>query len=389
MEEKKTLKVPSGGMKMIHPTLGCDPEFFFSKEGKVIGSEKIIKKTGIRASRGLISDADDGKIIRDGVQAELNPKSSTCRESLASNIKTCFIQILSNLPDGTKVNMSQMVRVPKDEFDSLSDDSKKFGCAESFNCYSKKKNTFKIDPKVNRSRSAGGHIHMGIPKQTIRRKYGHESDEQYERDIDYGLRANQVYDALHNPEITVPIMDLIVGNTCVLLDKGPNAKKRRKVYGRAGEHRKPKYGLEYRTLSNFWLKSYQLMSFVFGMSRFAVNIVAYSTKECDYVAELLERVDMEDVKKAINNNDFDLAYQNFSKIKDLLVSYAGTDTNYIPINKTTIKEFEYFITKPLSYWFKTDVVTHWTTLGDSTNPKNGWNRYSKTTIRNDPDFKKE
>ena len=30
-------------------------------------------------------------------------------------------------------------------------------------------------------------------------------------------------------------------------------------------------GLEYRTLSNFWLQSYQLMSLMLGMVRFSVH----------------------------------------------------------------------------------------------------------------------
>ena len=68
-------------------SLGCDPEFFFSKKGKVIGSEKVLPENGLCDSSGY------GKIVMDGVQAEINPSPSTCRASLGYNIRNCFTNI--------------------------------------------------------------------------------------------------------------------------------------------------------------------------------------------------------------------------------------------------------------------------------------------------------
>ena len=75
---------------------GCDPEFFFSKNGEVIGAEKVIAENGLEYKRGDFEDKKDGdtvsgysrgagnsKIIIDGVQAELNPRANTCRALLA------------------------------------------------------------------------------------------------------------------------------------------------------------------------------------------------------------------------------------------------------------------------------------------------------------------
>ena len=83
-----------------------------------------------------------------------------------------------------------------------------------------------------------------------------------------------VQKALHeDPLLAVKILDIVVGNTCVIMDRAPSQVERRKVYGRAGEYRLPAHGIEYRTLSNFWLRSYQLTHLVFSLARFAINIL--------------------------------------------------------------------------------------------------------------------
>ncbi len=72
--------------------LGCDPEFFFEREGKIIGSEHVID---INAGLAITTYDDTktgstgsgaSKFVVDGVQAELNPRPDTCRERLANEL---------------------------------------------------------------------------------------------------------------------------------------------------------------------------------------------------------------------------------------------------------------------------------------------------------------
>jgi hypothetical protein len=145
-----------------------------------------------------------------------------------------------------------------------------------------------VDPEKYRIRSAAGHIHLGDAS---------------------GSTTSSQWAALHSPDRLVPILDIIVGNTCVLLDRDPGNVERRRVYGRAGEYRTPPYGIEYRVLSNFWLRSYSLMSFVMSLSRFAVGLLTATIhnggrKGVNYEAELLKLVNMDDIRRAINENDF-------------------------------------------------------------------------------------
>src|SRR4051812_38556493 len=99
--------------------LGCDPEFFFAdRRGNVIGSEKVL----------TVNNKGAGLII-DGVQAELNPLPSTCRESLASAIANCFQRlsvIIGARDDDVQLKMDALVDVSQRELDSLSSASRQF-----------------------------------------------------------------------------------------------------------------------------------------------------------------------------------------------------------------------------------------------------------------------
>ncbi len=69
-------------------TFGCDPEFFFLKDGEVVESASVIVD-GRSGDRNII--------ITDGVQAELNPQPDTCRQSLGVNRTSCVKEIKQQL----------------------------------------------------------------------------------------------------------------------------------------------------------------------------------------------------------------------------------------------------------------------------------------------------
>lgn len=348
-------------------TLGCDPEFFFTgSNGKTTGAEKILPEAGLTYKPGTynhdgahtaLNDAPS-KIVIDGVQAELNPRPNPCRANLANEISACFRDLHKTLKDrGINVSFSPVVDITQAELDSLSEKSKTFGCAPSTNVYAQSTSKISVDPKKYLKRSAGGHIHLG---------WG-------------GSDRNK--EALKNIEVMIPILDIIVGNTSVLIDRNPVNKERRKVYGKVGEYRLKEYGLEYRTLSNFWLQSYQIMSLMFGLSRLAVHVVAQSTTENNYAKAIIDAVPREDVIKAIQNNDFALAYSNFLKIEPLLCEMTARNTHDYPFNKDNIDAFHWFIKKGINYWFKEEPLHHWITLPEGHNT--GWETFRDNKVKAD------
>jgi len=320
-------------------TLGCDPEFFFkNNKGVVEGAEKVLPKNGIESRA-------KSKIIIDGVQAELNPIPYECRANLGNEISRCFQELQKVVTQNGKVdvNFEQVVKVTKKELCSLSKKSRVFGCGPSKNITKGQKTKITVDPAKYSMRSAGGHIHLGS-------KYFTENEkEQKDRQ-----------------ERVIAMMDIIVGNTCVLIDRDSYARERRRIYGRAGEYRTPKYGVEYRTLSNFWLQSYQLMSLVMGLTRLAFDIVSSSNKDHDYEAAILKNVVRTSIVRAINNNDSELAWNNFQKIKPTLIENINDYTDHYPLCSSNVEAFEYFVniveTEGLNYWFPMNPMEHWVNL---------------------------
>lgn len=332
--------------------LGCDPELFFEKNGKIIPSEKVIPEQlwFLQEYNNPTNDVPltqrkkySGVVVQDGIQVELNPRASHCREILANDLRRLFTIIKKQLDKkenkGVKLNFEQVVKVSKATLNKSSSKCRTFGCMPSFNAYLPKEDNISritVDPSVYLYRGGGGHIHIGLDNESLK-------------------KLKQDYAK------AVKVFDIIVGNTCVIIDRHPLNVERRKNYGKAGEYRTPKYGLEYRTLSNFWLKDYRLFSLVTGLSRIAINFTTKSTEKNNYVDKLLSLVNEEDIINAINNNDKELALKNFNKVKAFIVGHLFEDDSGNPLTKKRLLLFEHFMSKPLNYWFKEDSLTQWTT----------------------------
>jgi hypothetical protein len=359
--------------------LGCDPEAFFFRNGEPVGSEKIIPEEGLPTTGKF-----GGKIVRDGVQVELHPTSTSCRANVGNSIKDIMVtlnnHLISKFPD-VSVSFADVVKVGEREFTSLSPDSRRLGCMPSLNIY--RPSNIAVNPETYRKRSAGGHIHM----------------------------SNIPYTLTEDLEIrTVKMLDAIVGNTCVLIDRSPNAALRRRVYGRAGEYRvKGSSYLEYRTLSNFWLKDYRLMSLVMALCRQAISVVKstdtyrsndhlycdessnpstehlswYGCAACnsnDFESVLYKDLDMKKVVRAINKNDLTLAQENWEVVKKFISTYFLSSNE--GLNSNTIPSFEFFAKmiqeNGLEYWFGDDPMKRWVEMKEGHGI--GWESYCSSKL---------
>lgn len=307
---------------------GADPEFFFTKRNRVIGCEKLIPTNGIKLE-------NSGSLIIDGVQAELNISPQSCRQIFASNFKE-ILDLSSDLikdKKELKISSKSLLPISKAELGNLSDKAKYFGCTPSKNIYDEKNIMPIKDSSKYYFRSAGGHIHIG---GDIRVKLMHDNQKEF-----------------------IKMMDIIVGNTCVLLDRDEGNIERRKIYGRAGEYRVPKHGLEYRTLSNFWIRDYVLMSFVLGITRLAFSLTVNKLEgKNDFADKICKAVNQNDIRTAINNNDFDLAMSNFLKILPIIEEISPVDDNYT-LHKGNSKQFLKLVKRGINKYFSEDIVRNW------------------------------
>jgi hypothetical protein len=82
----------------------------------------------------------------------------------------------------------------------------------------------------------------------------------------------------------VRCLDTVIGLQSLFLDEG---KERRKLYGRAGCMRKKPYGLEWRTLSNFWVFTAYDRRWVHNAVRWCVdnraNIVPHASQDVEAI----------------------------------------------------------------------------------------------------------
>jgi hypothetical protein len=343
--------------KLYSPYFGCDPELFIAQGQRIIGAEKAIPETGLPA------------IVLDGVQVELNPQPEPCRANLINNISAAMKTLSRHLESKDKtlsISFRQVIEVDKQELDSLGEKAKILGCAPSRNAYDMSA-SIRVNPAAYMKRSAGGHIHLGLNYHSGSPTY---SPSWKEPPLQAALKEHK--------ERLIPLLDVLLGNTCVLLDRDPSNVERRQVYGRAGEYRLPAHGLEYRTLSNFWLRSSRWTSFVLGMARMAVNVLANElTTEKAYqwpaVTTLLELIDMEHIRTAINTNNFDLAWKNFEAIKPFFSRHVKVGSWSLTGHRLPVFEFYLDNNKmPVVQPELTDPITHWNNIPEGHAINVGW-----------------
>ena len=119
---------------------------------------------------------------------------------------------------------------------------------------------------------------------------------------DMVVHMNYTLVSLHPPCITagtkeentnavIKAMDLFLGVPSVLMDNGID---RKKLYGKAGAFRSKPYGVEYRTLSNFWIFKPELIDWVWRNCERALGNLGAAAQASH-------------VEECINNNDAKLA----------------------------------------------------------------------------------
>jgi hypothetical protein len=217
-------------------TIGADPEvFLMNKDTKeIISAEGIIEGTKKRPKRVT----DKGHCLQlDNVLAEFGIPPSTSEAEFYHNINYMLNYINENTPDEVQVAIKASAELDRKYLGTRN--ARTFGCDPSFNAWTGKIN--EAPCAEGNLRSAGGHIHVG---------YADHTEEQ-------------------SVEI-IKAMDLFLGVPSVFMDKDI---ERKMLYGSAGECRFPRWGVEYRTLSNFWLDSPELIKWAFNNTMKAIEFV--------------------------------------------------------------------------------------------------------------------
>lgn len=350
---------------------GTDPEGFFSRsDGSIIGAEKIIPKKGLE---GWFFYPEPSKphggprVVLDGVQFELVVEAGPCRAEVGNDIAKTMRDLQHHLRSypGVKVDFRSSVEVSREELDSLDKQSRVLGCQPSKNLYDTKIG-IGVDPETYLKRSAGGHIHQGL----------------YEP-IYTSPSRRSLHGTMDERERLVMLDDVLVGLVFTLIDRDPGAAERRKVYGRAGEYRTPLHGLEYRTLSNCWLRSYQLMSLAFGLTRMAAGTLSMTLNSLgDYEDALMHDVDVMKVRQAINESDLPLALEQFEHVKRFITDHIKPYDHNVGLNPRFLKKFDTFVkgiwSDGIERWFPGDPLDNWANMPEGHD--NGWETWLDSKV---------
>ena len=260
----------------MQTTFGCDCEFILTLHGQYKSAVKVL--TGTREKRERSTHGHE--FFHDNVLAEVAIAPSMTAEETERNFHTA-LKTLSDMVSPCKLNLAASADYPQKELKDP--EAREAGCSEETDAYVRK--TLPSQEKIIKTtpfRTAGGHIHLG--------------------------GKGVLQDSGRIP-LVVYAMDLFVGIPSLFLDNNVLSKERRQMYGRAGSHREKTYGLEYRVLSPFWLRSPSTVKLIYDLSMFSLNFVE---------SNLINRFwEFDEEKLMAGKKD---AYRCFGYDKDLLVS---------------------------------------------------------------------
>jgi Phage phiEco32-like COOH.NH2 ligase-type 2 len=287
-------------------TLGADPEIFAFKQGKLVPAFEFLPPKG------------EGRLMYwDGFQAEWKYREAwTCQNNFVKHTRESLMTMAEYAKQkGASLSLINVVRIPDETLQKAAYKHVELGCEPSYNAYEMRGKPVE-NPRLLKYRFTGGHMHYGPWLQY----------PNYER--------------------IVKVLDKILGVWAVGTARILDSPIRRQYYGMAGEYRKPEYGVnehgrkiygvEYRTLSNFWLSSPPLMQATWDIGRLCVKLAgtrfgrlwAADEKE---VIETINNCDYQQANKILKRNEpmfkWLLGHQRTYDVKAvkqaLTISYAG------------------------------------------------------------------
>lgn len=214
--------------------LGADPELFFTKDGLpemaigyVGGTKRNPKPLGI------------GHIQEDNVAAEYNIPPQASKAGWVEAHKS----MLDSIRTIAAANKLQLAITPVMHFTRAqlqsTPEAMQLGCVPDDSIYGE---DYQRPSPFQTLRTCGGHVHIGCEL------------------------------AINSPQRVVEAMDIYLGLPASIVDK--DWAERAAMYGGFGKYRNKDYGLEYRSLSNFWLQSENLMEWVWDGTIKALTLAA-------------------------------------------------------------------------------------------------------------------
>lgn len=274
--------------------IGADPELFLRDKntGKFVSAHDLLP--GDKFDPFPVTY---GAIQVDGVAGEFNIDPASDPNTFNRNVYGVIGQIKDRLPSNIEIVNEPVAFFEKGYFDTLPDINRELGCNPDYNAWTGMVNKRPPEDVVEEDgtimRTAAGHIHIG---------WGSGFNPQ---------DSNHFEDCM----VVVRELDYWLGVYSLLWDRDS---RRRSLYGKAGAFRPKSYGVEYRPLSNVWLKDKGLSSWVWDKAYSCVSSILNGDRGCvSKWGDLAQRT--------IDNNEYDW-YTNTNHPLNPLRNYLSFET---------------------------------------------------------------
>jgi hypothetical protein len=247
-------------------TIGADIEVFLKdiSSDEIVSAEGIIKGTKDEPFRFKPENDYFGTSL-DNVMAEFCIPPVTTGNDFYRNIQEALSYIKSDIPKELDIFAFPCANV--DEKYLQTENAQLFGCDPDFNAWLFGNLNPKPEATNGTLRSCGGHIHIGYRKPS--------------QDLSMQL---------------VKAMDIFVGLPSVIQEPD---NQRKMLYGKAGAFRFKPYGVEYRTVSNYYIASENLTKWAFTNTMEAIKFINDGN--------VINEQESDAIRTAINAGDKELA----------------------------------------------------------------------------------
>lgn len=226
--------------------VGADPEIFMYKNGVPVSAYGAVKGTKHDPFK-----VKDGAVQVDGMALEFNIDPASTEEEFVHNVESVLATLKSMVP-GYDLVATPVAEFGFDYIKSQPEEALLLGCDPDFDAWA----DGNINPRPNGDnpfRTGAGHVHIG---------WTNDADIHDPDHIQAGMAL-------------VKQLDAYLALPSLFYDP---AVKRRTMYGAAGAFRPKPYGVEYRVLSNAWLKDSKLMGWVYKNTILAVENLMQGNK---------------------------------------------------------------------------------------------------------------
>lgn len=245
--------------------VGADPEIFVTKDNIFTSAHGLI-----RGDKKNPQKVRNGAVQVDGMALEFNIDPASSEEQFVLHISDVLEQMGQMVP-GYKMVVAPVADFTPEHMAEQPPEALELGCEPDYNAWESAMNP---RPDGNRAmRTAAGHVHIG---------WTSNQDPSNPHHVDLAYQS-------------VKQMDFFLGLPSLMYDA---AVRRREMYGKAGACRVKSYGVEYRTLSNAWLKSPKLMAWVFRATKAGMLALMDGRALVDEYGDIQNIINTSDVKAA-------------------------------------------------------------------------------------------